>query len=754
MNFDFVTPQLSTNKMLKSGSVESLGKDSGDQNTLSNIFVNKLHQILARNGIKQNVVSVAGTANDLTDIKATQLTGRTTTSKFDISSESLKSDLLKDMNRSQGFEFLTKLKQYLMASDYSDLKGVDLGADGLDAIKAMLVKAGFNPSQVAELIKRLKSESDDGNVLVSDLMNGLLSLDPEDISMTDSSSDMDGFSVEKQTDKEDDLELNDQDGASLLDVSAIPFISSIMTSLGIPDDLITSIVADSELKGEGVGINSLIAHLQELQKNSFFTGKTFQNSSDADSIKGMFKQLGLSAETGSGKGTVDLGDFVSALEGLRQNGASKQESAQIVAGLLEGGLNQSSKSAFSLIASLENKSLYSQENQVAGVAKLEGGDVESDTLIKKFMGDLHINNNLSVKSTEASQPTASEMNYHTLKNVNHQLLMNLSVAQQDGEDVVSALLETDSARMMEKLNLLSGQSGEKSNTASNAILENIISSQENMNKTKSKNSSDLLNEMLEKKIMNLSQVQDEQNAKSASDIVIGKATGNGEAIPDLINLINNSEAQTYAKKSGHSSRVNNSENGLDSILSRVEKKEFLNIFDSNQSGSSFSGGNNTKDGASGLLKEKSTSPLLPSYVTNQVGKSIARALSRGESEIKLQLRPAELGRIFMTIETLGDTLKVSIVTENQSAKDILTGNASELKAAMASNGINIEIFDVEMGSDFKQSMADSGQHSNSSSDSGRKRGSGQSSSISTGEVEGAVVPNFLKNEDGVLHFVA
>lgn len=107
----------------------------------------------------------------------------------------------------------------------------------------------------------------------------------------------------------------------------------------------------------------------------------------------------------------------------------------------------------------------------------------------------------------------------------------------------------------------------------------------------------------------------------------------------------------------------------------------------------------------------------------------------------------------MTIETVGDTLNVSIVAENQSAKDILTGHANDLKSSLANNGITIGNFDVEVGGDFKQSMANSGQQFQSGSDSGRNNSSsGQRSSISTDEIEG--VQTILNNEDGNLHFVA
>jgi len=771
MDFDFVTPQLSLNTMIKSASVDSSGQsDSGDE-AVSNLFVNKLHQILARNGINNNEEASLETTGELTSINSTQL--------------------LKEMNSAQGVEFLTKLKQYLMASGYTELNKISLGDDGLEAIKAMLVKAGFSQSQLSSLIKKVKSESEDGNVLVSDLMNSLLTVGYEELS-----TDLDSFSI---TDK-GQSELNDQDNSSLMDISAIPFLTSIMKSLGIPDDAIDSVILDSEVKGEGISLNTLITDLQELQEHSLSIGKIFQNSSDLDSIKELFNQLGLSTEKSSGNGAMNLGDLISALEEFRQTSTFEDDESSVMKSSLSeisiNGLKQSSKDPSALIPSLETQVagsnvndlkksskdpsalISSLETQVAGsnvndlkksskdpsalISSLEtqvaDDDAKADKLISKLMGDLHANNTLAVKSTDESQTDGSEMKYLTLKSVNHQLLMNLSVVNTDNGDVDNAVLNTDSALMMEKLHLLSGQDVEENTTPSNKILQNVLSSQENLNKTKLKNSSELLDEALQKKIINLSQVQEEQNRKSGSETLVGRASGiaagNGDLLSGLISSISSSEAQTSAKANGQNGRVNSSENGLESILSRVEKKQSLNILDYNQSGGSFSGGSDTKDNASGMTKERSTSSVLPYYVTNQVGKSIARAFSRGESEIKLQLRPAELGRISMTIESAGDTLKVRIMTENLAAKDILADHANDLKASLASSGINLDSFDVEMSSDFKQSMADSGQNSNSSSDSGKNRGSAHSGSLYTGELEGSVVPNFFKNEDNMLHLVA
>ncbi|MCP4023621.1 MAG: flagellar hook-length control protein FliK, partial [Desulfobacteraceae bacterium] len=117
------------------------------------------------------------------------------------------------------------------------------------------------------------------------------------------------------------------------------------------------------------------------------------------------------------------------------------------------------------------------------------------------------------------------------------------------------------------------------------------------------------------------------------------------------------------------------------------------------------------------LKTRPAPKTLPAYVTNQVGKSLARAISQGESSITIQLKPPEMGRLLMTIENMGNnSMKVSIMTENNAAREILASNVNEIKTVLSNSGVNLERFDVDMGDDFGRSMADArkqaGQNSN------------------------------------------
>lgn len=164
---------------------------------------------------------------------------------------------------------------------------------------------------------------------------------------------------------------------------------------------------------------------------------------------------------------------------------------------------------------------------------------------------------------------------------------------------------------------------------------------------------------------------------------------------------------------------------------------------------------NEIEGPAASLKARPAQRPMPAFVTQQVGRGIVRAMNQGENTLTLQLKPAALGRVQLTIDNLGSSIKVSIVTENQAARDALASNVNELKASLSSAGISLESFDVDMNSNFKQSMADAG---NQAGQFGRKnKGQGNAAADSLdGETADPldISQGGMAATDGSYHFVA
>ncbi|WDP87291.1 MAG: flagellar hook-length control protein FliK [Desulfobacter sp.] len=165
-----------------------------------------------------------------------------------------------------------------------------------------------------------------------------------------------------------------------------------------------------------------------------------------------------------------------------------------------------------------------------------------------------------------------------------------------------------------------------------------------------------------------------------------------------------------------------------------------------------SAGKNEVDAST--VRAKAPERALPSYVTHQVNKSIVRAVNQGETSLTLQLKPAHLGRLSLTIDNVNNSIKVSIITENHAAKEMLTSNLNELKTALTSAGISLDSFDVNMSSDFKQSMADTGTQAGNSNkkNSGRGKQGIDGKNLEMGD--DPVLTDAGTLLDGSYHFVA
>jgi flagellar hook-length control protein FliK len=208
----------------------------------------------------------------------------------------------------------------------------------------------------------------------------------------------------------------------------------------------------------------------------------------------------------------------------------------------------------------------------------------------------------------------------------------------------------------------------------------------------------------------------------------------------------------FSKHTGKDAAEQN-QNRFTNIPDREPKTKGMKIGDFFQD-TAPQGKNDISDHSLNGVKTKTTERALPSYVTHQVNKGIIRAINQGETSLKLQLKPAELGRLTLTIDNVGNSIKVSIITENQAAKDMLASNVNELKSALSTAGISLDSFDVDMSSDFKQSMANAGNQAGNFSrkNSGKGKEEFNGVDLETGGEPGNESDGTLL--EGSYHFVA
>ncbi len=115
----------------------------------------------------------------------------------------------------------------------------------------------------------------------------------------------------------------------------------------------------------------------------------------------------------------------------------------------------------------------------------------------------------------------------------------------------------------------------------------------------------------------------------------------------------------------------------------------------------------------------STGKTLPAYVLNQVNRQIVRSVQENTNEIHLQLKPPHLGRLHISLENVKDGVRVSIVTEQRTTREMLASHVEEMRSLLIEQGIRLEKIDVQIAFNFDQHMAQTREDANQSS--GRKK---------------------------------
>jgi len=127
----------------------------------------------------------------------------------------------------------------------------------------------------------------------------------------------------------------------------------------------------------------------------------------------------------------------------------------------------------------------------------------------------------------------------------------------------------------------------------------------------------------------------------------------------------------------------------------------INETHSNPSGPSF------LEVAGGVSESERPAAMrfLPGYLVEQVGRQIARSLLGGKRVLRLQLRPPELGTLKVEMDIREDVLRLGMITDNSSVKELLLSKAHELRDALVEQGVKLERLDVQINHNANQFLA-------------------------------------------------
>jgi len=95
----------------------------------------------------------------------------------------------------------------------------------------------------------------------------------------------------------------------------------------------------------------------------------------------------------------------------------------------------------------------------------------------------------------------------------------------------------------------------------------------------------------------------------------------------------------------------------------------------------------------------------PLHVVNQVGRQMAFAIRRGENQVRVQLKPPNLGSIQLDMVMKDHVLKVAMITEHHGVKELLMSHVHELREALVEQGVELQKIDINIDHHFGQSLA-------------------------------------------------
>ena len=105
------------------------------------------------------------------------------------------------------------------------------------------------------------------------------------------------------------------------------------------------------------------------------------------------------------------------------------------------------------------------------------------------------------------------------------------------------------------------------------------------------------------------------------------------------------------------------------------------------------------------LQEELAETVMP-----QVIRSLATLVREGGAEMRLQLKPADLGEIELRVRTAEGIVRGEMMVQHPEVKQLLEHQVDRLKSALAAQGLELEGFDVNVDRDPKYFAAEAGQN--------------------------------------------
>jgi flagellar hook-length control protein FliK len=190
-------------------------------------------------------------------------------------------------NNNKGYKYyLESFKKELLAQGKS-LNTTLLDKNDLPLIKTFLLQCGFSVKKAEQFLKDLKTDDPNGKISLSQIFHKLTELGSP--------------KIKKNRDER-------------VELTAIPYIESILKDFNFRQKELDSIFSNSKVKNEGLDLNKLVAKLKEFKGQRPIEKKASADQKLSQQILKKMEKIGLSIPNNEKPDQITLKDFIASLE--------------------------------------------------------------------------------------------------------------------------------------------------------------------------------------------------------------------------------------------------------------------------------------------------------------------------------------------------------------------------------------------------------------------------------------------------------
>jgi len=122
-------------------------------------------------------------------------------------------------------------------------------------------------------------------------------------------------------------------------------------------------------------------------------------------------------------------------------------------------------------------------------------------------------------------------------------------------------------------------------------------------------------------------------------------------------------------------------------------------------GSGTDGSSRTAEAAKPVTPESIAQRGIPeTKIVSQILDKFSLRTAGNGNEVKIKLDPPSLGTVRMSVSTVGETVRTTIIAENHAVKQVIENNLSQLKDSMSAQGLKMDNVTVLVGGESQQNQ--------------------------------------------------